>query len=54
MKNSLNVERLLSALSEILSERTGAKVTVKKGEKENDICCNETPCEMALSEIMVG
>ena len=38
MKKSLNVERLLSALSEILSERTGAKVTVKKGESNHDIC----------------
>lgn len=38
MKNSLNVDLLLSALSEILSERTGAAVKVKKGEKENDVC----------------
>ena len=53
MKN-LNVDRLLLTLSEILSERTGAVIKVKKGEKENDICSNETPCEMALSEIMVG
>ena len=38
MENSLNVDRLLAALSVILSERTGAKVTVKKGESNHDIC----------------
>lgn len=54
MKNSLNVDLLLSALSEILSERTGAAVTIKKGEYKNDVCGYETPCKMALSEIMVG
>ena len=53
MKKSLNVERLLSVLSEILSERAGAAVTIKKGEYKNDVCGYETPCEMALSEIMV-
>ena len=37
MENSLNVERLLAALSVILSERTGLDVTVKKGETNNDI-----------------
>ena len=37
MENSLNVERLLSALSVILSERTGLDVTVRKGETSNDI-----------------
>ena len=36
MENSLNVDLLLSALSVILSERTGMDVTVKKGET-NDI-----------------
>ena len=35
-KTNLNVDRLLAALSEILSERTGAKVTVKKGESNHD------------------
>ena len=54
MENSLNVDRLLAALSDILSERTGAAVTIMKGEYKNDICCNETPCKMALSEILVG
>ena len=37
MENSLNVDRLLAALSVILSERTGLDVTVKKGETNNDI-----------------
>lgn len=37
-KTNLNVDLLLSALSEILSERIGAKVTVKKGESNHDIC----------------
>ena len=37
MENSLNVDRLLEALSVILSERTGLDVTVKKGETNNDI-----------------
>ena len=37
MENSLNVERLLAALSVILSERTGLDVTVRKGETNNDI-----------------
>ena len=36
-KMSLNVDRLLSALSVILSERTGLDVTVRKGETNNDI-----------------
>ena len=36
-KTNLNVERLLSALSVILSERSGLDVTVKKGETTNDI-----------------
>ena len=36
-KTSLNVDRLLSALSVILSERTGLDVTVRKGETNNDI-----------------
>lgn len=36
-KTSLNVDRLLAALSVILSERTGLDVTVKKGETNNDI-----------------
>ena len=36
MENSLNVDRLLAALSVILSERTGLDVTVKKGETNND------------------
>ena len=36
-KTNLNVDRLLSALSVILSERTGLDVTVKKGEANNDI-----------------
>ena len=35
-KTNLNVDRLLAALSVILSERTGLDVTVKKGET-NDI-----------------
>lgn len=35
-KTNLNVDRLLSALSVILSERSGLNVTVKKGET-NDI-----------------
>lgn len=38
MKTNLNVDLLLSALSEIMSERAGAKVTVKKGETNHDIC----------------
>ena len=38
MKNSLDVDRLLLTLSEILSERTGTKVTVRKGESNHDIC----------------
>lgn len=37
MENSLNVDRLLAALSVILSERTGLDVTVRKGETNNDI-----------------
>ena len=37
MENSLNVDLLLSALSVILSERTGLDVTVRKGETNNDI-----------------
>ena len=37
MENSLNVDRLLAALSVILSERTGLDVTIKKGETNNDI-----------------
>ena len=37
MENSLNVDRLLAALSVILSERTGLDVTVRKGEPNNDI-----------------
>ena len=37
MENSLNVDRLLAALSVILSERSGLDVTVKKGETNNDI-----------------
>ena len=36
-KTNLNVDRLLSALSVILSERSGLEVTVKKGETNNDI-----------------
>ena len=36
MENSLNVDRLLAALSVILSERTGLDVTVRKGEANND------------------
>ena len=36
-KTNLNVDRLLSALSVILSERTGLDVTVRKGETNNDI-----------------
>ena len=32
MENSLNVDRLLAALSVILSDRTGLDVTVRKGE----------------------
>lgn len=36
-KTNLNVDRLLAALSVILSERTGLDVTVKKGETNNDI-----------------
>ena len=35
-KTNLNVDRLLAALSVILSERTGLDVTVRKGET-NDI-----------------
>ena len=34
MENSLNVDRLLAALSVILSERTGLDVIVKKGENK--------------------
>ena len=37
MENSLNVDRLLAALSVILSERTGLDVPVRKGETNNDI-----------------
>ena len=37
MENSLNVDRLLAALSVILSERTGLDVTVRKGDPNNDI-----------------
>ena len=37
MENSLNVDRLLAALSVILSDRTGLDVTVRKGEPNNDI-----------------
>ena len=36
-KTNLNVDRLLSALSVILSERSGLDVTVKKGDSDNDI-----------------
>ena len=36
-KTNLNVDRLLAALSVILSERTGLDVTVRKGETNNDI-----------------
>lgn len=36
-KTNLNVDRLLAALSVILSERTGLDVTVRKGEPNNDI-----------------
>ena len=36
MENSLNVDRLLTALSVILSERTGLDVTMRKGEPNND------------------
>lgn len=36
-KTNLNVDRLLAALSAILSERTGLDVTVRKGEPNNDI-----------------
>ena len=36
-KTNLNVDRLLAALSVILSERSGMDVTVKKGETNNDI-----------------
>ena len=36
-KTNLNVDRLLAALSVILSERTGLDVTVRKGEANNDI-----------------
>ena len=36
-KTNLNVDRLLAALSVILSERTGLDVTVRKGETSNDI-----------------
>lgn len=36
-KTNLNVDRLLAALSAILSERTGLDVTVRKGETNNDI-----------------
>lgn len=46
-KTNLNVDRLLSALSVILSERSGLDVTVRKGEKENDICSVKTACRMA-------
>lgn len=35
-KTNLNVDRLLAALSVILSERTGLDVTVRKGEPNND------------------
>jgi len=36
-KTNLNVDLLLSALSAILSDRSGMDVTVKKGETNNDI-----------------
>ena len=36
-KTNLNVDRLLAALSVILSERSGLEVIVKKGETTNDI-----------------
>ena len=36
-KTNLNVDRLLAALSVILSDRTGLDVTVRKGETNNDI-----------------
>ena len=36
-KTNLNVDRLLAALSVILSERTGLDVTGKKGETNKDI-----------------
>ena len=37
-EKKLNVDKLLMALSVILSERSGLEVTIRKGEKENDIC----------------
>jgi hypothetical protein len=37
-ETNLNVDLLLSALSAILSDRSGMDVTVKKGETNNDIC----------------
>lgn len=46
-KTNLNVDRLLTALSVILSERSGLEVTIRKGEKENDICSVKTACRMA-------
>ena len=36
-KTNLNVDRLLAALSVILSERSGLDVTVRKGDSDNDI-----------------
>ena len=36
-EKKLNVDKLLMALSVILSERSGLEVTVKKGETNNDI-----------------
>lgn len=46
-EKKLNVDKLLMALSVILSERSGLDVTVRKGEKENDICSVKTACRMA-------
>ena len=36
-QTNLNVDRLLAALSVILTDRTGLDVTVRKGETNNDI-----------------
>lgn len=48
MKKNLNVERLLSVLSEILSERTGVEVKVMKGELNHDVSGNEEISKVAL------
>lgn len=48
MKKSLNVERLLSVLSEILSERAGVEVKVMKGEMNHDVSGNEEISKVAL------